>query len=307
MIRVAASVLLPVFTAVPVAVPFPSAPVASLSLPSVAPLALSTPFLPASVPLSAASAVLPLMRREGGAGSFDWDDNVMKGLPTKIFLYRIGTNEELAVSTVEYAELRAFLGKDKPFRGGNMRDYEVRPAGGSFRRFLDGPNGENYFLEDIQEAIRTLPPSAWQGPSWAAFVDALSTPEGAARTAIITARRHSPEKLHAALAWLKSEGWLAHLPPVANLIGVGGTLETAARKVDAQAAILDAFAADPNGPASVGFSDDDWTNYAAMRDGLRALLAENPARWRGLKIVIFYTAAHDPLHAPEKLVLSTGA
>lgn len=83
------------------------------------------------------------------AYDYDWDDNVFF-MPTKIVLFKKGTNEERAISTADFALIREQIGKPGPWA-----DYELRQDDmtGSFRYFRDGANGENYFRADLIDAI----------------------------------------------------------------------------------------------------------------------------------------------------------
>src|SRR5687767_7292172 len=111
------------------------------------------------------------------AWNFDWDDNIFF-MPTRIYVFEKGTGKERAVSTTDFAILRENLG-----------NYEIKddPETGSFREFRDRP-GRNLFLEHVKHAVETQDPKVWQGPVFQAFQTALSDPNTAKWTTIITAR-----------------------------------------------------------------------------------------------------------------------
>ncbi|MBI3555949.1 MAG: hypothetical protein HY074_06785 [Deltaproteobacteria bacterium] len=86
------------------------------------------------------------------AYNFDWDDNAFF-MPTKIVLFNKKTGAEHPVTTGEFAEIRAHVGKD-----GEWTDYEIRldDSTGSFRYFREGTQGQNYFLLDAAEGLKDV-------------------------------------------------------------------------------------------------------------------------------------------------------
>lgn len=240
------------------------------------------------------------------AFDFDWDDNIFF-MPTKIVLFKKGTHEEVEVSTAEFAHIRTEVGKT-----GRWADYEMRndDATGSFRYFRDGPGGENYFLRDLKEALLdTSTPPKWKGPSWNAFVRALSREQTAKWTTIITARGHSTGAMIEGLQVLQKLGLIKYLPPEENLYAVshpkyrGNAANPSEMKAMIEKEILDKIQAqtkardmievvDQDGQSKKklhlwGFSDDDFGNYSVALDALSAEVKKG--RWPDVKIVLFFT------------------
>lgn len=284
----------------------PSA-LASPASPSLIP---ALPVLPALTPISAAphiSAGLAPSARPAGAAIrayvLDLDGNAFgPGFPTKIILFEKGSARELAVSTARFALLEKSIGKDFPYEGVNLKDYELR-GDASFREFF-GPK----FAADLKYAVENLPASEWQGPSWPALLEALNDPGIAPFVYVLTARQHSSEHLLDGFRYLQAAGFIKYLPKAENLHGVGGTHRTAERKAELMVKFLDALQAAPfgldGGPHTIGFSDDTWANYEKMRDALGAVLSREPDRWSKVRITLFFTGEGDPDHAPQRLVLA---
>lgn len=265
-----------------------------------------------------APAFTPGRRGRVTAYFFDVDDNIFLRLPTKIIAFHKITGEELPISTEEFALVREKIGRQDSQetvgdRRINTKDYEYRRVpGGSFREFVDPPGGNN-FIGAVRWAVENLPPQAWQGPSWRAFVRALHDPETAAQTAIVTARGHRPESFLEAFRYLQERGFIAHLPAVENLFAVGNSADPAAEKVKRVMALLDRVQAAPLGARarkrkllhSAGFSDDDWKNFTAMAEGLAAARRAQPARWDRVKIVLYFTGTNHPARRPGAYVLES--
>ena len=280
-----------------------------MSVPSLALSPLAATPVPAALQAIAPAAATPERPSAPRASvrvrahAFDLDGNVFgPGFPTKIILFKKGGNQELAVPTAHFAALESKVGTDYVYGGANLRDYELRGAQ-SFRNFF-GPQ----FVIDLQYAVVNLPPSEWQGPSWDAFVRSLSDPRLAEQVYVLTARQHSSEDILEGFKYLQAAGYIKFLPKVGNLHGVGGTYRTAERKAELMIKFLDALQSSPigaeNGPHTMGFSDDTWTNYEKMRGTLIALLKSQPGRWSTVKISLFYTGTNDIAHRPEAIVLN---
>jgi hypothetical protein len=252
--------------------------------------------------------------------NFDWDDNIFN-MPTTIRVTHKVTGEELGITTAEFALVRELIGKS-----GRYADYVQKPD--ALRFFGDDPRGvRNYFVEDVARAMAASA-AGWQGPSWDAFVTAMSRPDTAARTTLITARLHSPATLHAGLVHLQQLGLIKHVPPVENIFPVsypplaeklGGSANSpSAAKAKVMMQILDRLQAEALSPRAKpvtapdgkgrrvmhlwGFSDDDWGNY---RKAVDALLPEVRAgRWPDVKITVFFTGKNHPGEPPRIEVLS---
>lgn len=113
--------------------------------------------------------------------AFDWDDNIMF-MPTKIMVIS-DNDEEIGISTEEFAEYRHLIGKE-PFnyKGTKIVGYAPNP----FRYF--GVQGDKRFIIDCMVAP--------VGPSWNDFVECIN---GGSVFAIITARGHTPSVLKEAV------------------------------------------------------------------------------------------------------------
>ncbi|MEM6732022.1 MAG: hypothetical protein AAF658_10730 [Myxococcota bacterium] len=240
------------------------------------------------------------MRTQGVGANFDLDDNILF-LPTEIMLVHRETGEERGVSTAEFAEIRADIGKR-----GEWKHYETNAD--SYRFFRDQAD-PNVFLEHLKSAMK----SGRRGPSWEAFKEVCATEAGARSCTIITARGHYPEAVHEGLTWLRDEGYIAHVPPIENLFGVStpgqaDTLGSDPRNPsDGKARVMEALLDDVQhtaiGPSAVWvrtpdgadkkpmhlwhFSDDD---YGTFENTLK-VLGEGVAagRWPDVKIIVSFT------------------
>jgi hypothetical protein len=229
--------------------------------------------------------------------AFDNDDNLIR-YATKIYLRRAGTREELAISTDEFARERTGIGKS-----GKYKDYAMSDLnGGALRDFFDVRDAE-IFPKDLAAAIAK---ADWKGPSWDAFVRALSSPRTAAWTAIITSRGHVPENMVRGMAPLKQNGSVAALPrpelifPVSPDSGtplsraLPADMPVPQRKVEVILELLDLLEsvplADPAARHSFGYSDDDADMIARIRERLtnEETLAR---RWPHVRITLFATGA----------------
>jgi hypothetical protein len=256
------------------------------------------------------------------AWNFDWDDNIMF-MKTKIAVFKKGTKEEKEVSTGAFAEIRQQLG----VAGTEWADWEERKGRGlSYRNFQD-KRGTNNFLNQILEAMQD-PPSQWQGPSWGAFVEACSRRETVRYVTIITARGHSPFKIHAALKKMQAMGLIKFVPPLKNLIPVDNPKfqteeDTSTRKAHHMKRLLDEISLKPvrggqvidqdnKGKAQLhlwGFSDDDFGNFERAKkelgDAIKEAKAAKSERWKNIKIVLFYTGTKKEGVEPHAVVLDS--
>lgn len=143
---------------------------------------------------------------------FDFDDNVAF-LSTAIYLFHKETGQELSVSSKDFAEQSAHVG-----RRGLYRDYEVilDDQTGSFRNFRDKDLGwlervlgrRQAFVQDLAHALG-LPEFHWQGPSWSCFRHAVLNRRP---LSLITARGHHPETLKTGIRLMVKKGLLPHEP-----------------------------------------------------------------------------------------------
>jgi len=250
--------------------------------------------------------------------NFDWDDNIFF-MPTKIMLRNTVTGEEHGVSTRQFALIREKVGHP-----GAYQEFEL--ADDAFRFFGD-TNGANHFGQDVTAAVKGG--GRWQGPSWKAFVRAMSDEATAARTTIITARMHAPETIHAGLCTLQALGLIDNVPPLENMypvnypplaeaLGGSDAASPSAAKTVVMEQILDELSATPvaEGTPAVldaagegrrpmhlwGFSDDDYGNHS---EAVKALSEDVAAgRWPNVKIVVFFTGTNHPNETPRAEVLT---
>ena len=271
-----------------------------------------------ALPVAANAPEGSALSRNGRIAAYvlDLDGNAFgPGFPTKIILFKKGGSEELPVTTADFAMIEGKVGTNHIYQGVNLKDYEIR-AQGSFRNF----HGRQ-IVEDLKYAAEKLPKAEWQGPSWPALVHALSDPETAPHFSVVSAREHAPEDVLEAFRYLQSAGYIKFLPKLENLHLVGSAADVPGRKAEVMASIADGLQASPFGEDAskvlnadgtakaalhtVGFSDDTWANFEKMHDFLTTTIKTAPARWRDVKIVLFFTGKNDPQHAPVSIVLKS--
>ncbi len=256
---------------------------------------------------------------QGMGWNFDLDDNIAS-LATKIIIFDKTTGEERALSTTEFAEVREKIGQP-----GELQDFEVRTDDGpqnSFRNFRDAED-PGVFWRDLSAAMAS---NSWRGPSWAAFQRAMSFPETAKWSTIITARGHYPNTIHAALRRLADQGHLEHIMPRENIfpvslpgLAVGGEASSpSAAKVRVMESYLDRLQGAPFGPSAQpvvppdggrgkrymhlwGFSDDDYGTFKKTLDELGGHVRAN--RWPDVKITVFFTGEGHPEAEPHAVVI----
>lgn len=113
--------------------------------------------------------------------AFDWDDNIVT-MPTQIILLT-ENDEELGMSTEDFADYRGLIGKEPfEYKGEMIVGYANDP----YRNF--GVKGDNAFI--IDSMVASI------GPSWDDFVECIN---GGSIFAIITARGHTPSVLREAI------------------------------------------------------------------------------------------------------------
>ena len=257
------------------------------------------------------------------APSFDWDDNVLF-MPTTIRIFHKEDGSFRDLSTGEFAEVGGQIGKE----GTPWADFEIRPdtdeGGGSFAGFRDfDPEG---FAKGMHRAVR----EGKLGPKALDFFAALSDPDVAQHTSIITARGHEPQTIHDGLRAMQVLfGAPKHIPPVENIFPVHNPDLKSQLSADSSAAnpaggkgvaasrLLDRLDGKPFGPQSTPvyspqgdgerehhhlfhFSDDDPKNYDKMKQALGAGLAAG--RWKNTKVVVEFTGMRGD-RPPETKVL----
>lgn len=151
---------------------------------------------------------------------FDFDDNIAF-LTTPLVIFHRKTDEELFLSSGEWAACHAQIG-----RSGPHEEYEIRydDKVGSFRYFRDHTESElntlgrtrQIFVDDIQKAL-LLPDLQWKGPSWECFYHATFNHRP---VSLITARGHSPKTIQDGIAEFVKKKVLPHEPNYLSLFPV---------------------------------------------------------------------------------------
>jgi hypothetical protein len=220
---------------------------------------------------------------------FDFDDNVAF-LTTAIFLRHRVTDQEIQISSREFAQQSAFIGKE-----GLYADYTVDPdaKAGSFRCFRDRDfswmermvGRRQMFVEDLASALG-MPDLHWKGPSWNCFYHAVFN---ARPVALITARGHHPNTMVEGIRLWVEEGHLPYEPNYLALYPVShpeikkqlGLPESHSVPHLKQKALREAVARakqvyGDNPHHRFGMSDDDPRNIEWITREMRELKYENP-------------------------------
>ncbi|MEZ4873558.1 MAG: hypothetical protein R2827_15220 [Bdellovibrionales bacterium] len=252
--------------------------------------------------------------------NFDWDDNIAF-MPTHIYLFHKDSNQELQMSTSDFAIYREQVGKPGPYEDYKM-NYDDQT--GSFREFRDSSE-TNYFVRDVRKLLNQ-PNNKWKGPSFEAFQKALSHPATSQFTTVITARGHSGTTIQMGIQELKKKGLVDSVPPAQNLYGVShprfkGQADSPSEiKVKVMLNILDRIektklpeesvavrSADGKSKTPLhlwGFSDDDYGNFETAAKILSQEYAKG--RWPHIKITLFFTGLHSPEKPKTKIIRPDG-
>jgi hypothetical protein len=211
---------------------------------------------------------------------FDLDDNVFF-LTTPIYIFHKKTNEELAISSGDFAKNLSLIGKS-----GIYKDHVI-DTDKSFRRFRDEDRPINLrsFCEDLQAAIAKSE-FEWKGPSWQCFYHAAYNQRP---VSLITARGHAPETIKEGIKFFVKEG---HLPKEPNYLSVypvshpetqanlsnGKPLTTAELKLHAVIESVEmAMKTYGNNPHHrFGMSDDDPKNLELIFKAMQILKKKYP-------------------------------
>jgi hypothetical protein len=254
------------------------------------------------------------------ATNCDFDDNMMR-TTAQIMVWDSVKQKEIGVTTAEWATIRGKLGKE-----GEWKNASLRPDG--LRFFGDtSPDGKDLFRKQIEQSL-AKGEKFWKGPSWNAFVEAVSRPETRAHTTIITARLHSPESIHAGLEFLKKQGLIVDVIPVENIYPVAwpdfpkelSGKDYSESKAKVMTGLLDQIEKQPvpadallvenqNGTGKAklhlwGFSDDDYGNYRKAVSVLSEQVKKG--RWPHVKVVIFLTGSDGPEKAGAVVIKLDG-
>jgi hypothetical protein len=220
---------------------------------------------------------------------FDFDDNVAF-LATSVFVFHKGSGQELKLSSREYAENSAHIGKRGPYRDYRV-DYD--DAKGTFRAFRDRDmslvrrwlGGRQNFIEDLAQALG-YPDFHWQGPSWSCFRHAVFNQRP---VSLITARGHHPDTLKAGIRLMVREGHLPIEPNYLSLFPVShpdvkmnlrlphDTPIAKLKQAAIRASVAEAFRVYGDNPHHrFGMSDDDPENVRLIVEEMVRLKAEYP-------------------------------
>lgn len=220
---------------------------------------------------------------------FDFDDNVAF-LSTPAFVFHRETGRPLQMSSREFAEHSAHIGRRGPYQ-----DYTIRydDQHGTFRCFRDVNirwfekvlGRRQPFIEDMARALG-YPEFHWQGPSWSCFKHAVFNHRP---VSVITARGHSPDTFKEGIRLLVKEKHLVREPNYLSLFPVShpGTKaslglppeSTIARlkQVAIRESVKEAFRLYGLNPHHrFGMSDDDPENVRLIMEEMVRLKAEYP-------------------------------
>lgn len=219
---------------------------------------------------------------------FDFDDNVAF-LSTPIFIFHKKTGRELSLSSGEFAEHSARIGKL-----GTYEDFQVNfddEENGSFRCFRDADFGllervlgrKQAFVQDLTAALGH-PEFQWKGPSWSCFYHAVFNQRP---VSVITARGHHPDTIREGIRVFKDLGHLPHEPNYLSLFPVShketqlklGFYERASvaemKQAAIRASVLQAFDIYGYSPHHrFGMSDDDPKNIELITEEMTRLKKE---------------------------------
>jgi hypothetical protein len=148
---------------------------------------------------------------------FDFDDNVAF-LTTPLVLFHTQTGSELKITSGDFAQEHANIGKQ-----GIYREYEIRwdDHTGTFRCFRDHSNEElqrlglnrQIFINDVAHALG-FADFQWKGPSWSCFFHATFNQRP---VSVITARGHAPHTIQEGVKLFVEKG---HLPQMPNFLSI---------------------------------------------------------------------------------------
>jgi hypothetical protein len=154
---------------------------------------------------------------------FDFDDNIAC-LTTPLILFHKETNQELALSSQEWASVHHQIGKT-----GRYKNYEIRfcDKTGTFKHFRDHEaheleklgHQEQVFVRDVGQ-ILGFADIEWKGPSWECFYHACFNQRP---ISIITARGHHPDTIKKGINKFVESGWLPQQPNYLTVYPVSNT------------------------------------------------------------------------------------
>lgn len=207
-----------------------------------------------------------------------------------MFLFHKETGAEVKISSREFAQQSAFIGKS-----GIFSDYKLENDAmtGSFRCFRDKDihwlsqilGRKQMFVQDLAAALG-LPEVQWKGPSWSCFYHAVFNSRP---MALITARGHHPNTIKQGIRLWVNEGHLPHEP---NYLAVYPVSHPAIKtelnlahsdsiphlkQKALRASVMEAIRVYGNNPHHrFGMSDDDPRNIEWILQEMQVLKAEFP-------------------------------
>lgn len=236
----------------------------------------------------------------------DFDDTLMF-TNSQVFLFNKDTQEEIPLTTQEFAEVRNELGPEGIFRHFSINEDE---NAGTYRNFRDHP-GRNMILEAVQSTLEHKPFSEWKGPAWDSVVHALNDDSTYKRVAIVTARGHNPQHFVKAFEYLVNQGYFRHAPLEENIFSVSSPLwrkkgmTTERAKVEALSLLLDNLEKEVQWRRAEGqdirgellFIDDDRKNFEIATQLLPSLMPQ----WRNTDAIVSFVGAHYPDLRPQSV------
>lgn len=221
---------------------------------------------------------------------FDFDDNVAY-LSTPIVLFHKDTDQEVMVSSGEFARENKKIGNDGVYKDYYMNFNDER---GSFRYFRDKDfslldkivRKKQTFIQDIEKALST-PDYHWKAPSWECFYHATYNQRP---MSVITARGHNAETLEAGIQLMVRDGHLPMMPNFLSIYPVSNTntrIELGDRDLKSNVAELKRAAIRESVEKAIqeygynphhrfGMSDDDEKNIELITEEMKYLKRKYP-------------------------------
>ena len=233
---------------------------------------------------------------------YDWDDNIIY-MPTNIVLFHKENNEEVFLTTEQFAHYRSLIGRNKNFyinknnhfseegEKRNFKNYEIRGDShgkkSSFREFRDCEN--EYFIKHLEEALEDKD----FAPEWNHFVETLNCKIKSKNTFIITARGHSPETIYEGLKLLKKKKIIKYLIPKKNIYPVSYlNTDNAYGPQEFKFRVIEDIILKANnmGKSKVYFSDDDHKTYNHIKESIKKIQKE---LCHQVEIILKYTGTKE--------------
>ena len=220
---------------------------------------------------------------------FDFDDNIAF-LTTPLILFHKENNQELEISSGEFAQYHHAIGKTGPFEHYKIDFCDVQ---GTFRNFrdlhvedLERLQKPQNFVRDVAEVLGH-PDFQWKGPSWECFYHATFNQRP---LSIITARGHHPDTLKEGIRGFVKNRYLPMEPNYLSLypvshketrLGLGdlefnqGTAELKQRAIRASVErAIELYGYNPH--HRFGMSDDDPKNIQLILEEMTRLKSRFP-------------------------------